>query len=82
MAAYDPHDDPHDGAEEDYPACESEFIDGSYTDCGCPECAQMECQRIEESYEAGHLTEAEALEAHDMRGCCDEVEFQDEENAA
>ncbi len=42
--------------------CGAEFIDGSWTYCGCQDCAQREYDDTEAEVEAGNLTEAEALD--------------------
>ncbi|MEV2279227.1 hypothetical protein AB0I72_26980 [Nocardiopsis sp. NPDC049922] len=44
--------------------CEAEFIDGNYSDCGCPECGDRAAADIESRYEDGDLDYQEALEAH------------------
>lgn len=48
--------------------CEAEFIDGSYTYCGCEDCNQGKYDAIEGDVETGALTEAEALELHRLNG--------------
>lgn len=48
--------------------CEAEFIDGSWTYCGCEDCDQREYDDIEAEVETGHLTEAEALDLHYRNG--------------
>ncbi|WP_116245422.1 hypothetical protein [Nocardiopsis sp. FIRDI 009] len=45
--------------------CEAEFIDGNYSDCGCPVCGDATAHEIESQFEAGLITHEEALEAHD-----------------
>ncbi len=48
--------------------CYAEFIDGSWTYCGCPDCDQSEYDDIESQVESGSLTETEALELHRWNG--------------
>ncbi|MDI5971417.1 hypothetical protein POF50_019100 [Streptomyces sp. SL13] len=48
--------------------CEAEFIDGSYTYCGCQDCDQREYDDIESDVEYGAITEAEALNLHRLNG--------------
>ncbi|MEV7871467.1 hypothetical protein AB0P17_36450 [Streptomyces sp. NPDC088124] len=48
--------------------CAAELIDGTWTYCGCPDCGQRQYDDVESEFEAGHLTEAEALDQHAMNG--------------
>ncbi|MEK8171853.1 hypothetical protein NKH77_28470 [Streptomyces sp. M19] len=48
--------------------CSAEFIDGSWTYCGCQDCGQAEYDDIEAAVETGDLTEAEALALHYRNG--------------
>ena len=48
--------------------CEAEFINGSYTYCGCEECDQREYEDIESDVEMGSISEAEALDLHRRNG--------------
>ncbi|MDI5971869.1 hypothetical protein POF50_021460 [Streptomyces sp. SL13] len=48
--------------------CEAEFIDGSYTYCGCQDCDQREYDDIEADVETGAITEDEALNLHWLNG--------------
>ncbi|MDX3312091.1 hypothetical protein P1S61_24070 [Streptomyces sp. ME08-AFT2] len=48
--------------------CTAEFIDGTYTYCGCEDCDQREYDDIEGEVEMGNLTDAEALEQHRRNG--------------
>ncbi|WP_174546399.1 hypothetical protein [Nocardiopsis dassonvillei] len=45
--------------------CAAEFIDGSYSDCGCPQCAEDAADEIESQYESGQISFEEAREAHE-----------------
>lgn len=48
--------------------CEPEFIDGGYEGCGaCPDCLEREDQELNHEVEAGHITDAQALEIHHDR---------------
>jgi len=44
--------------------CTSEFIDGTYTFCGCSECDEREHDAVESDFESGYITESEAHERH------------------
>ncbi len=48
--------------------CYAEFIDGSWTYCGCEDCDQREYDDIEADVETGTITEAEALDQHYQNG--------------
>lgn len=48
--------------------CTAEFIDGSYTYCGCEDCDQREYDDIEAEVETGNLTEDEARDLHQQNG--------------
>ena len=48
--------------------CFAEFIDGTWTYCGCPDCDQSEYDDIESQVETGSLTEAEARDLHRWNG--------------
>lgn len=45
--------------------CQAEFIDGSYSDCGCSDCWEDAGAEIESRHESGDLTREEALQAHE-----------------
>lgn len=66
MTAYDPHDDPYD-PEDDF--CESEMVDGVWTNCGCSDCAQQACESIEHDVEYGAISEEYAIALHEQLGC-------------
>ncbi|MFC9086988.1 hypothetical protein [Nocardiopsis dassonvillei] len=45
--------------------CEAEFIDGNYSDCGCPQCSEDAADEIESRFEDGSLSFEEALQEHE-----------------
>jgi hypothetical protein len=66
--------DEADAAPEAAPAdddCAAEFIDGSWTYCGCEECQQAEYDAIEADVEYGAISEAEARSLHALNGFLD-----------
>ncbi|MEV7422836.1 hypothetical protein [Streptomyces sp. NPDC091212] len=57
-------DDTADGPEE----CAAELVDGTYTYCGCPDCAHGQYEDTEHDVETGALTEDQALQQHALNG--------------